>query len=194
MQQTVIGEDIILPPNAGVEVFDGFALRFSEVVREAESAHYVEIRMGATTYRGISPRRSEWAYDRFSDLMGKKIIGVYDYFRKYEKGMPQGTFIHSDLGISKWTAVLSLRNNNGAVAFWRHRASGSIAAGPWWRWEDAVSAQGFEESHWEMIGIVPLIENRCVVYPAALMHSRYPRDWQLDTPRAVQVFFFNEAE
>jgi hypothetical protein len=176
-----------------VKVFDDFCPEPEWNYEQALKAPYVEIAMGGTMFRGISVCDARWAYDIFSNLLEIKADRVFEYYRKYEKGMKQGTFIHSDKGISEWTAVLSLRDSNGGLAFWKHRDTGTVAAAEWFDWQMVTARDGFDEPAWEIVGLIPMVRNRCVVYPAAMFHSRYPQNWNKDEARMVQVFFFNRG-
>ena len=107
--------------------------------------------------------------------------------------MKQNTFIHSDAGISQYSAIVGLGEQeyyNGHLAFWRHRRTGwtepddSDSAGM-----DLIAANGLDEKYWERTRLIELIPNRCVVYRAALFHSRYPKDWAADQPKRIQVLF-----
>lgn len=152
----------------------------------AETAVYSTMRYGNMTYPGFSIQMTLWAYEKFGRILGFEVTPCIDYFRKYERGMHQDTFIHSDQGISKYTAVLSLRDDNGALAFWNHKNG-----------EDKpvlsvdYREEGLDESKWSMTHKIDLKENTCVIYKAETFHSRYPKDWDQDHARHIQVFFFN---
>ena len=150
-----------------IYIFEDFAPNIQEILKEESVAQYADIPIGDVLFPSLSLRMSAWAYKRFSDLMKIKAVPIMDYFRKYYKNIPQPTFVHTDEGLSRWTAVLSLRNNNGSVAFW---------------------------SGGERFKTVNLELNTCVVYRSSIQHSRWPEYWDQDEPRLVQVFFFNERK
>ena len=116
-------------------------------------------------------------------------------FRIYEKGAVQKTFIHWDTGFAPYSAVLSLADqdrNNGQFAFWRHKETG---------WEEVdveasagvalTDADGMVEDRWELVQLIELPPNRCIVFSNRLFHSRYPKDWQERWPRRIKVFIFD---
>lgn len=174
-----------------VKVFDGFNPDFEYSVRNAKDSIYRDIPVNGQIFPSMSPRLSPWAYERFSELMGATAIPGFDYIRKYEAGRAQPTFIHADHSISQWTAVLSLQDNNGQVAFWKHIETGQEYASNDPRWIDRIREEGNDESKWELLRAVHLQANRCVVYPSNLFHSRLPKVWDDARPRLVHVFFFN---
>ena len=120
---------------------------------------------------------------------------IEKFFRIYEKGAVQKTFIHWDTGFAPYSAVLSLADqdrNNGQFAFWRHKETG---------WEEVdiedsaglalTDADGMIEDRWELVQLIELPPNRCVVFSNRLFHSRYPKDWQEPWPRRIKVFIFD---
>jgi hypothetical protein len=174
-------------------IVDNFCPRFEELQKEAAEAKYKTVNHGTIFYGGISLKPpAMWAYEKFQALLGRPVKPVIEYFRKYERGMEQNGFIHSDHGVSDWTAVLSLRNDNGALCLWRHLALGWIKPDP--EQPDALiqaAQDGIFPERWHLIHQQPMNENLCVIYPAALFHSRWPQEWNEDHARMIQVFFFN---
>ena len=168
---------------------ENFCPDFESHKKTADAANYSTINFGASTYPGFSLGLTHWAYKRISEIVGFEAVPCLDYFRKYERGMHQDTFVHSDRGIAEYTAVLSLRNDNGALAFWNHKnGEDRPLEGHDYRTE------GLDESKWIMTHKFVLKENLCVIYPADLFHSRYPKDWTEDYARHIQVFFFNRRK
>lgn len=169
-----------------IDIVEDFCPDFAVHKAAADAAEYSDMQYGNMTYPGFSLQMTRWAYDRFAEILGFPVKPCLDYFRKYERGMHQDTFVHSDKGISKYTAVLSLRNDNGALVFWNHKNG-----------EDRpllgvdYTQEGLDEAFWNMTHKIDLKENLCVIYPAELFHSRYPKDWDQDYARHIQVFFFN---
>lgn len=169
-----------------IEIVENFCPDFAAHKAVADAVNYTTINFGDNTYPGLSLGMTKWAYERISNFIGFQTVPCLDYFRKYERGMKQDTFIHSDRGIAKYTAVLSLRDDNGALAFWNHKNG-----------EDRplfgvdYRTEGLDESLWKMTHKIDLKENMCVIYSAEIFHSRYPKDWDKDHARHIQVFFFN---
>lgn len=174
-----------------VEIHDGFCSRIDEIVKESELAAYKDYSFVNGAYRGICVRAGRSALEK--EFLGRFMV-KFEYFRRYEKGMAQDTFIHSDLNLSDYTAILSLKDDNGQLAFWKHKSTG-------WLFPEILepdslmelSFDGQNENAWECINMIEMKKNRCVIYPAKFFHSRYPKDWVCDTPRVVLVFFMNQS-
>lgn len=155
----------------------------------ADAAVYSTITLSNATYNGFSIGVTKWAYEKMGLLLGFPVTPCIEYFRKYERGMQQDTFVHSDRGVARYTAVLSLQDNNGALAFWNHvNGEDKPILGTDYR------AEGLDESRWKMTHKIDLKENMCIIYPADIFHSRYPKDWDEDYARHIQVFFFNPSK
>lgn len=167
-------------------VVDSFAENFEAVLEESKKATYAEVVYNGNKYPGLSPRISPWAYPIFEKHLGFKVVPVFDYIRIYEKGIEQPSFIHSDETISKYTAVLSLREKNGSLAFWKNLVTDKIYSS-----KGDPFVDGKDESKWEQSEEYELRPNRCIIYDASFFHSRIPREWTENDPRHVHVFFFN---
>lgn len=169
-------------------VVEDFCPNFAEHKKVADAAVYTSIELPHQRYNGFALQMTHWAYEKLATIVGFPVTPCLDYFRKYERGMQQDTFIHSDRGVAKYTAVLSLQNNNGGLAFWKYKSG-----------EDQpllgcdYRQSGLDESQWVMTRKIEMKENLCVIYPADIFHSRYPKDWNEDYARHIQVFFFNPA-
>ena len=146
---------------------DDFVPNFEEILEESKGNLFSDIPYGGGVFPSISPGVRPWAYLLFETHLGFPVVPVIDYLRKYYKGVPQPSYIHEDSAIAKYTAVLSMRDDNGGLAFWLH---------------DTV----FKEIEFK--------KNRCVIYDASIFHSRTPEHWDQDEPRFVHVFFFNPKE
>jgi len=174
-----------------IEIHDNFCQRFEQIAQESKDAFYRDYKIVSATYRGICVRAGRSALEK--EFLGRFLV-KFEYFRRYEKGMLQDTFIHSDMALSDYTAILSLKDDNGALCFWRHKETGMISTNP----QDSDSIKklfedGMYEDRWEIYESVPMIKNRCVIYPANLFHSRYPKDWEGEDPRLVLVLFMNKS-
>ena len=179
-----------------VRIIDDFlpAEIFAAQIRRAETAPYRQARHGELDYAGISRDEALDAIPLFA-LHGIHIVPRRQFFRIYEQGAPQNTFIHADTGLGDQAAVLALGEpgrDNGQLAFWRHRATGWEAPDPGDpAGMEAVEADGLDETLWEQMKLVDMPPNRCVIFPAPLFHSRYPKDWPEPWPRRIETFFFD---
>ncbi len=177
-----------------INIIDDFCPNFGRLLQEAANATYATIEYDRLSYRNIAVTNAIWAYPLLEAHLGP-VERKSDFFRLYVQQGEQSTFIHSDIGIADFAAILSLdpkHRHNGSLAFWQHKKLG-------WSEPDSNDLKGMRqaeqdgliEDRWDMLDEVEMISNRCVVFPAPLYHSRYPLDWTKDFPRTVQIFFFD---
>lgn len=157
-------------------------------------------------YRGW--RRYE--HEGFSDVMASRlsaVVGadveiVLQSFVVATKGFETTQWIHADLGLGQYAAVLHLHRQGGGTAFWKHKETGQdwvspemleALGGPA---ETAAKLQeeGKSQEAWEMTSLAGAKYNRLAVYPSALFHSRWPKEVVGETiadGRITWVAFFN---
>lgn len=177
-----------------VKIIDDFCPDFGWLLQEAANATYTTIEHDGLSYRNIAATNATWAYPLFEVHLGSA-ERKSDFFRLYVQHGEQSTFIHSDIGIADFVAILSLvpkGRHNGSLAFWRHKKLGWSEPDP----NDLKGVRqaerdGLIEDRWDMLEEIEMISNRCVIFPAPFYHSRYPLDWTKDHPRIVQIFFFD---
>jgi hypothetical protein len=112
------------------------------------------------------------------------------FFRKSPLGQVEPNYIHSDIDMGDWTAVLYLSpespEGDGTV-FWTHRATGEVGnMTPHLR-----SEEGRDAGNWDIRQMVRGTFNRMVVFPSHYYHSRAIHENWGDGPdaRLVQVVF-----
>ena len=157
------------------------------------------------TYRGW--RRYE--NEAFKSVMASRLASVVDHnvdivlqsFVVATKGFETTQWIHADLGLGQYAAVLHLHNNGGGTAFWKHKRTGQdwispamleALGGP----ENTAAElqdEGTSQEAWEMTSLAGAKFNRLAVYPSALFHSRWPKavDVGIESARITWVAFFN---
>ncbi len=175
-----------------IKVVDDFCPNFEELRREADLAESNQIRHEGIHYPDMAGSQAIWAEPLFQRHVGP-LARKSDYYRLYRKGSQQQTYIHSDIGIADFSAILSLgepERYNGGVTFWRHKKTGWIFPSEG-KDGDPACEDGLHEDRWEPWETIDMAANRCVVFPAVLYHSRHPKTWNEDHPRKVQVFFLN---
>ena len=179
-----------------VRIIDDFlpAEIFAAHKRDSANALYEKTRFRDLDYRGICKDESSDPAPLFA-RHGMHIRLQFQYFRVYEKDTIQNTFIHWDPGFATYNAILSLAENdrhNGQFAFWRHRETGWVEVNLEDRAGMALTdADGLAEDRWELVELIELPPNRCVIFPTRLFHSRYPKVWQEPWPRRIKVFVFD---
>ena len=112
------------------------------------------------------------------------------FFRKSPLGQVEPHFIHTDIDMGEWSALLYLNpkpKDGDGTCFWMHKDTGAI--------ESAVpherSIEGRNPDNWTMRKRIDAKFNRMVVFPSSYFHSRaIHENWgEGDDARLVQVAF-----
>lgn len=161
---------------------------------------------------------SDWGMyptQKLSEFMGFDVQPVLSFFRLNTPENSPDSRIHADdvvLG-SEWASVIYLctpeqeRDMNCGTAIWRHLPTHAEGRPPIdfakYTGEDLgefyarIDDDGHDESKWQLMGHSAMKNNRIVVYPSQLFHSRYPRNTVFgdtkETGRLVWVNFFKRA-
>lgn len=141
------------------------------------------------TFHGIAvgdPTRS------LLDLMRHKfpqLNPTLTFFRKSPQGQQEPHFIHTDIDMGDWSAILYLNKNppeGDGTCFWTYK-SGAIESDI----EHERSEEGKRLEGWDMRLRVPARFNRLVMFPSSYFHSRAIYDnWGAgDEARLTQVVF-----
>ncbi len=100
-----------------------------------------------------------------------QLAPTLSFFRKSPLGQVEPHFIHSDVDMGDWTAILYLNPlppDEDGTDFWTHRESGAI--------ESAIaherSAEGRDRTKWELREHVSGRFNRLLLFPSPYFHSR----------------------
>lgn len=131
------------------------------------------------------------------DLVPSKIRGMFPaamptltFFRKSPDGQQEPHFIHTDVDMGDWSAILYLNPDPPAgdgTTFWTHKATGEI--------ENPIchlrSKEGRSAEGWELREKVAAKFNRLLVFPSSYYHSRAIFDnWgEGEDARLTQVTF-----
>lgn len=190
-------------------VINGF-LDFPKEEREKALAQkYEAVERGGFSYPGIcltSDYQATSEAANIADLMGQKLKPHAMMYRRYLEDELGPTYIHSDLHLAHYTAILFLNKSHqcdGGTAFWKHKEYGWDAHPT----EEQIRAKGleptpelfaklhqdgFDETKWEMTELIDMKFNRLFVFHAPKFHSRYPfkpfGDKTLNA-RLIKVYF-----
>lgn len=183
-------------PERGIFVFDDVLVKPASYRAAALSADFQTVDVGSASFHGIALG----LWDReLPDWLRAQFPGVEpttSIFRKTPAGQREPHFIHADLDMGDWTAVLYLNPNappEDGTSFWRLRASGAIATTTTGR-EDATPAEWQawkDRTLWDCWHTVPARFNRVVVFRSPLFHSRAIEEnyGAGDDARLIQVVF-----
>lgn len=183
--------------NAALMVVDDFAHNAEEIREKALELPYDAMEHGGVIYPGIGI-----GYDPRITVQVERAVGFpvairLGFFRIGMRDIRMNTYIHADNAESEFAGVLHLSKSPvGGTAFWKHRQSGVTEAPNDLGFidADALAADGFYESKWEMESKVGARFNRFVCYPARCFHSRYPNQCDAETKqdgRLVYAAFFD---
>lgn len=171
-----------------VLVLDDFMVLPRSYRDEALRHQFKRIDFGHIAFEGIAQASLNrglpiFLQDRFPHLTPKLSV-----FRKSPYGQVEPNFIHCDIGLGDWTAVLYLNPHpakGDGTDFWIHN-SGAISGTP----EFAVEAFK-EDSSGEIWRHVEAKFNRLLLFSAGLFHSRslFNNYGEGDDARLIQVVF-----
>ena len=158
------------------------------------------------TYRGWRryehPGFKQVMESRLSNVVDGPVSIVLQSFVVATKDFSTAQWIHADLGLGQYAAVLHLHDHDGGTAFWKHVETGEEWISPEMldklggpeATASRIQKDGKSRGAWEMTSLAGAKFNRLVVYPSRLFHSRWPKDASGDTPeegRITWVAFFN---
>jgi Family of unknown function (DUF6445) len=173
---------------------------------KALSARYETIDHNALKYRGISFTDDEKSVARISDIVGYPLVDPKVMWRRYVAEEKNETYIHSDVQIGNFTAILYLNPPDkiyGGTAFWKHRkygwnrqptleeleARGLKDTPELW---NQIHQDGFDEKKWDMTDMVGMRFNRLLIFESPRFHSRWPMQAfgsDIESARLIKVFF-----
>lgn len=191
---------------------DPYAVRRWALSREVRIEDY-----HGEKWPGIIADWGMYPTHRLSEFMGFEVQSCLSFFRLNTEEETTPSRIHADdivLG-SEWASVIYLctpeqeLTQNTGTALWRHlptlhdgRPSLEYAAvnspsGNPYDLYDIIDEDGHDESKWQLRGMAGMKNNRIVVYPSHLFHSRFPRESVVgntkETGRLVWVNFFKRV-
>ena len=178
-----------------VRVFDDFlpdpeSYRRAALDREFRTYEFEGGERGEIeTYHGIATPTPNAVPARLA-AMFPGVTPTLSFFRKSPRDQEEPQFIHTDIGMGDWTALLYLNPDPPAgdgTVFWTHLATGAHeSAIAHERSEEGLTAEG-----WEPWRVVYAKFNRLVVFPATFFHSRRMREnWGAgEDARLTQVTF-----
>lgn len=186
-------------------IFDDF-LKDPLAERElALSQEFKAIAHNGLKYRGISLTEDPKSVKRIERKVGAKFSEVVVMHRRYLQDEVNETYIHSDVDIATFTAILFLNlpeQCRGGTAFWRNRKYGFESHPSKGELEkrgikeeglfEEIYEDGFDESKWELLEVTPMKFNRLIVFWSPRYHSRYPMKafgTEICNSRLVKVFF-----
>ncbi len=172
-----------------IQIFDDVLLNPDAYRAEALKQNFQTFDFGHVKFHGIAPTGLD---SELCKIMRKKFQWVWPaltFFRKSPEGQEEPHFIHTDVDMGDWTALLYLNpkpKDGDGTAFWTHKSGVIGSAIP-----HEFSEEGKTTDNWTMHELVAAAYNRMVVFPSIYFHSRaIHENWgEGDDARLVQVVF-----
>lgn len=140
----------------------------------------------AGTFHGIAEIDSSIS-SRIQERLYMEFTSATSIIRKSPLNQVEPNYIHTDLDMGDYTAILFLNENppeNDGTVFWKHKETGAING-------NLIGDAGKDLSLWEEYYRVQSKFNRLVLFPSSLFHSRsIPENYGTDEDaRLIQVTF-----
>lgn len=151
-------------------VFDNFLADPDNYRYDALALEYKTYEFPEATFHGIATPTPSDVPAKLS-AMFPHVMPTLSFFRRSPAGQVEPHFIHTDVDMGDWTALLYLNPEppeGDGTAFWEHLATGAT--------ESAVphefSEAGRHPELWKQRFLVKAKFNRLLVFPSAMFHSR----------------------
>jgi hypothetical protein len=161
----------------GISVFDDVLVNPRAYRAAALSSPFQTVDIGTASFHGIALGVPDRELPSWLETQFPGVAATTSIFRQSPAGQVEPHFIHADLDMGDWTAILYLTPTpppEDGTSFWRLRATGAIATTTTGA-EDAVPAEWQawrDRALWDCWHTVPARFNRVVVFVSSLFHSR----------------------
>ena len=172
-----------------VRVFDDFLPDPAAYRAAALALEYRTYEFPEATFHGIATPTPADLPARLA-AMFPDLAPTLSFFRRSPAGQVEPHFIHTDIDMGDWTAILYLSPDPPAgdgTAFWEHLATHATSSAiPHER-----SVEGRRIDGWRLRRLVRARFNRLLMFPATFFHSRaIAGNWgEGDGARLIQVVF-----
>ena len=163
--------------------------------RELALAHaFQTFEVGGVQWHGFSACKPSGFTDWLTE-MRPDLIATLSLLRQSPEGQEESQYIHTDLSMGDWTAILYLTpdpKSGDGTDFWRHRWSGVTESRAESATAMAQEAQAWNDrDQWSLRQHVSAQFNRVVLFPAQYFHSRSLREnyGHDETARLTQIVF-----
>ncbi len=173
-----------------IQVFDNVLVNPEAYRAEALTREYRTYDFGHVKFHGIAQGELDSALCKRLRKQFQWIFPALTFFRKSPLGQVEPHYIHTDIDMGDWSALLYLNPeppDGDGTAFWTHKKTGAIES----KIPHERSEEGKALHNWTMRDLVYGAFNRLVVFPSSYFHSRaIPENWgEGDDARLVQVVF-----
>lgn len=180
---------------------------FEEYQEQVRQGAFIDVISQGIVYKDCSQHLSEYdakLYAPIQQQAGRKFHERLNFLRAYidRPDYRHPSWIHSDALFADYIAIFmacssELPQDDG-VSLWRNRALDSILhedKDPKAVDAQIIDSQSMDANHWELWKHFPWKDNRLIVFPGSLFHSKATygnRGRSIDECRIVHVLFFDE--
>ena len=177
-----------------IKVFDNLLPDCNDYRDEALSLQFRSYQFETCTFHGIALASITGPVPTFMQTHFKGAEPTLSFFRKSPLGQVEPHFIHTDVDMGDWSALLYLNPDppdSDGTAFWTHVESGAVGSHiPHLKSEEGKTVDG-----WKMRELVKAKMNRLVVFPSSYFHSRSIFDnWGGDTEARLTLVTFGRGD
>ena len=128
------------------------------------------------------------------NFFSNNIIPTACYFRLSTPNIDCDIRIHTDQNHCQWIGILYMTESDddlSGTAFWEHPTYGNYlyTEAKDKEIDNIIEYEGKDESIWKLDTVVGARENRLLIYPSNMFHSRYP--FKPTSDRMAAVFFWD---
>jgi hypothetical protein len=173
-----------------IHILDDTLPMIEQYRQEALALEYRSYDFEHCTFHGIAVGGPAAALGAQIQRLFPQLTPKITFFRKSPEGQKEPHFIHTDIDMGQWSAILYLNHcppESDGTSFWTHELTGAIGSDvPHERSEEGKYLNG-----WERRFTVHARLNRLVMFPANYFHSRalYQNWGSGNDARLTQVVF-----
>lgn len=179
-----------MKPGSRLRVLDNFLPDPEAYRARALELEYKTLTFGDEPHHGIAMPCDGELPLRIAENFRGGLTPTLSFFRKSPRGQQEPLFIHTDLGMGDWSAILYLNPQpppQDGTAFWIHLGTNAHES----RIAHERTAEGTSPSGWKPWRVVSAKFNRLLMFPSSFFHSRAIfENWgEGDGARLTQVVF-----
>ena len=154
-----------------VRVFDNFVPLAKEYAAVGAASNFLSYHFEHCVFHGIHQMPADGYIPSLIRQRYPNAEPTLSFFRRSPAGQVEPHYIHTDIDMGDWSAILYLNHDapeGDGTRFWMHKATGEIENPiPHLRSKEGQSTDG-----WEWRQFVQAKFNRMVIFPSSFYHSR----------------------
>lgn len=154
-----------------IQIIDAFIPQINSYSFLASNLKFHSFHFEKCSFHGISVTPTDGPVPELIKQVFPKAEPTLSFFRQSPEGQVEPHFIHTDVDMGDWSAILYLNEDppeSDGTCFWTYVKTGAIESLiPHERSEEGTSSAG-----WALRKFVPAKMNRLLVFPSSFFHSR----------------------